>query len=28
MLRVGCGAESLRVIDLMNKEGIKWIPGK
>lgn len=24
----GCGAEAARVVKLMNKRGIKWIPGK
>jgi len=24
----GCGQESLRVVKLMNKEKIKWTPGK
>jgi len=24
----GCGKEAMRVVNLMNKEGIKWIPGK
>lgn len=24
----GCGEEALRVVELMNKTGIKWIPGK
>ena len=23
-----CGAEALRVVDLMNAEGLKWTPGK
>jgi protein TonB len=24
----GCGAEAVRVVELMNEKGIKWIPGK
>jgi len=24
----GCGEEALRIIDLMNEQGIRWIPGK
>jgi periplasmic protein TonB len=24
----GCGDEALRVVDLMNKKGVKWTPGK
>ena len=24
----GCGKEAMRVVNLMNKEGIKWVPGK
>jgi len=24
----GCGKEAMRVVNMMNKEGIKWVPGK